>query len=659
MTPVQRLRSWWGVLGLPEKALILLLVVYLTTRSLLPSGISLLLALALPVLLVWVACRNLRGSMRQLLWRLRNRLLVSYLFIAVVPVVLIAVLAGIFAWIVSGQIATFLVNSELDRRINNLRGSAQALVRSPVPDRRRILQRVGPMLQQRLGGVEILVWDDGAELRFPELNKLEAPPAGWHEVSGIVAKDGLLYCWAHTRYGERRATIVAPLTRAFLLDLAPGLGVVTLVHFPEQAQEHRPRRSLRLHEFVPAEDPEGPMHVPPPVNRLDVEVVWGTPVEVGVWDNPGIRERALLGVHSRISTVLGMVFRQRAEGGLVTYLLYFVIGLFLTVELISLVVGVSLTRTITGAVHDLYEGTERVRRGDFAHRIEVQGDDQIAAVSHSFNRMAENLEQLLAVAKEKERLQTEIEIAREVQTQLYPKRVPELPSLQLGAMCSPARMVSGDYYDYLGLYRTGAVLAIGDVAGKGISAALLMATLQSSLRTQVRASLEMAAENQRFDVLSTSRLVTRLNQQLFTDTSPEKYATFFFSVYSEATGQMTYTNAGHLPPLLLRQGSVSRLDVNGTVVGAFPSAEYGDSRLDLLPGDLLVCYTDGVTEPENIYGEPFGEERLLNTLLRNAHRDLNGIIASVMESVVDWTGSTELQDDMTLLLAKRVAAAAD
>jgi phosphoserine phosphatase RsbU/P len=277
-------------------------------------------------------------------------------------------------------------------------------------------------------------------------------------------------------------------------------------------------------------------------------------------------------------------------------------------------------------------------------------------LSASFNRMTEDLERLVEVAKEKERLQSEIEIAREVQNQLFPKSLPVSETLRLAAECRPARLVSGDYYDYMNL-ESQIALGIGDVAGKGISAALLMATVQSTMRTQLRAGQVWAARAGNggpAPALSTAALVTRLNQQLFAFTPPEKFATFYFALYDDRTGLMTYTNAGHLPPILIRGGAATRLEVTGTVVGAFSFAEYGESTLRLERGDLLACFTDGVTEPENEFGEMFGEERLTDLILKHASRESGEIIAAVMESVREWTGSPELQDDMTLLLARRV-----
>jgi sigma-B regulation protein RsbU (phosphoserine phosphatase) len=213
-------------------------------------------------------------------------------------------------------------------------------------------------------------------------------------------------------------------------------------------------------------------------------------------------------------------------------------------------------------------------------------------------------------------------------------------------------MVSGDYYDYQRLDEDILALAVGDVAGKGISAALLMATVQSALRTQVRHCLETRRAGN--SLVSTSDLVSKLNQHLYANTTPEKYATFCFGVYDERNSLFTYTNAGHLPPMLMRDGEPTMLDVNGTVVGAFPFSRYGESQILLLPGDLLLFYTDGITEAENPYGEQFGDERLLEALRRHRHLSPDEILPKVVELVSEWTASPELQDDMTLLLARRV-----
>jgi sigma-B regulation protein RsbU (phosphoserine phosphatase) len=330
-------------------------------------------------------------------------------------------------------------------------------------------------------------------------------------------------------------------------------------------------------------------------------------------------------------------------------------AVFLFLQVVSVYIGVRVTRSITSAVHELYEGTVRIREGDLEHRIRVDGEDQLAELSRSFNTMSENLARLLVAEKERQRLQAELEIAREVQAQLHPKPVEGIGSLRIASVCNAARMVSGDYYDYQSLDGSRFVMAIGDVAGKGISAALLMATLQSAMRSQLRQCMEAAAASDGAGhTVSTARLVSNLNQQLYASTSPEKYATFFFSVYDEATSTLAYTNAGHLSPVLIRGGQAIALDSNGMVVGAFPFSKYGESSIRLEPGDLLACFTDGITEPENAYGEMFGEPRLIELLKEHAHMDGEEIAAHVVAEVTRWTSTSELQDDMTILLAKKV-----
>ncbi len=596
---------------------------------------------------IWLAVRLLRMAAQHAVWRLRNRLLVTYLFIAVVPILLILLLAAVGSEFLARQLAVYLVTSELDRRVENLRAAANSVELASSTDRPGVVSgMIDLFYMKRFPGIEVLVREGNRTIRYP-IGSSPAPPRdGWGDISGLLIRDGQFFLWAHNATAWGDITITAPVTRDFLAGLVPNLGVVDL-------SESGTSRAV----FGSGASKGGTM--PPPINRFDNEFVWPATIPVADWDSPGRQRNVLLVVRSRTSAVLSAVFNRKTDLFQSSLEIILVIGVvvFFIVEIISLVIGVAMTRTITGAVHRLYQGTQRMIEGDFSHRIEVTGKDQLAELSRSFNTMTENLERLLVVAKEKERLQSEIEIAREVQSQLYPRQVPKTRTLRLTAICQPARMVSGDYYDYECIRDSQVALAIGDVAGKGISAALLMATLQSSLRTQLQNWLEVAASagnGVSFKSVSTSTLVSRLNNQLHAYTSPEKYATFCLGVFDEPTAAFTYTNAGHLPPLLVRDGEGHRLDVNGTVVGAFPFSNYGESRLEMKSGDLLVFFTDGVTEPENEYGEMFGEDRLIDLIIRNAHRSEPEIIDLVLSSVRQWTASEELQDDMTILMARRV-----
>jgi sigma-B regulation protein RsbU (phosphoserine phosphatase) len=610
------------------------------------SGLKFLAAAGVIITGPWLAVRLLRKAV----WRLRNRLIVTYMFIAVVPIVLVAALASMGGYLLISQLAVYLVTSELDRRIDSLDTAADSIVRTPPADRPAVMRRMVDLFySDRNPGLEIVVREGANLTRYPDDGKLPAPRREWRNTRGVLLREGRIYAWSHRRTETGDVTVAAPLTGDFLAGLVPNLGAVNFLESRGGPEIHS---STTKHAL------------PPPLNRFDREVHWFATIPAALWDEPGKdAEGPIVAVHSRISAVLSTVFNRKTDPAqqFFQWVLIAVAIIFLVVEAVSMIIGVSMTRTITAAVHRLYEGTQKVMEGNFSHRIEVKGKDQLADLSESFNRMTENLERLLVVAKEKERLQSEVEIAREVQSQLYPRVVPQTRTLRLTAVCHPARMCSGDYYDYEVIRDSQVALAIGDVAGKGISAALLMATLQSSLRSQLQSALEIAATagngiagNSLLPLLSTSHLVSRLNNQLHAYTSPEKYATFCFGIFDEPTGIFTYTNAGHLPPLLVRDGTAERLDVNGTVVGAFPFAKYDESRLELKSRDLLVCYTDGITEPENEYGEMFGEDRLIDLIARSSHLNDEQIIELVLESVREWTATDELQDDMTLLLARRV-----
>lgn len=621
--------GFWRRLGWVEKAFLVLVVVYaLLFFTRVAPGLQTLVAFAGFFLGLLALIRLIRRTVRRAIWRLRNRLVLSYLFIGVVPILLILTLVGIASYFVIGQMAVYLVNTELTRRINFLAGPAEAMIRVPDPNPELFASRFAPMMQNRFRTFEILIRGRNPMLYPPDAT-IEAPPIVWKRADGLVIKDKKVYAWVHAVSGDNEITMMAPVTHDLLTELVPGLGDVDLAPFTAHSRENL---------------------VPEKQNAFDLAVSGFYPISIPAWESPQSSRIAILLVKTRFSAVLGTVFGQKLQWGETALGLFLVVlVLFLLQGLASLVAGVRLSRSITGAVHELYEGTVHVKEGNFTYRIPVKGDDQLAELSTSFNTMTENLGRLLVVAKEKERLQSELEIAREVQAQLFPKAAPANRTLKLAAACSPARSVSGDYYDYLAISEGAVAFAIGDVAGKGISAALLMASIQSAMRTQLTAT-----NGTRPDHFSTASLVGTLNRQLWASTSPEKYATFYFALYDETQQALTYTNAGHLPPFLLRDGKFEKLEPNGTVVGIFPAAKYGEATVQLEPGDLVVAYTDGIVEPENTYGEMFGEERLQEMLIKHAHTDSGEIMARVMEAVVQWTGSSELQDDMTMLVARRV-----
>jgi sigma-B regulation protein RsbU (phosphoserine phosphatase) len=213
----------------------------------------------------------------------------------------------------------------------------------------------------------------------------------------------------------------------------------------------------------------------------------------------------------------------------------------------------------------------------------------------------------------------------------------------------PARIVSGDYYDFLPLGANELGLAIADICGKGISAALLMSSLQATLRSNV---LNLWRQDGVNENKSLSKIVEMLNGQIYNFTSDNKFATFFYAVYDDVTQTLTYCNAGHNPPLYFTGKEVIRLRTGGTVVGIFPDSKYEQETIILKPGDLLVAYTDGITESMNENGEEFGEDRLIQLIQKYSNLDSDKMKGVIVEEVLAWSLAEERQDDMTVIVAK-------
>ena len=236
---------------------------------------------------------------------------------------------------------------------------------------------------------------------------------------------------------------------------------------------------------------------------------------------------------------------------------------------------------------------------------------------------------------------------REVQERLFPQDYPAVPGLELAGACRPALAIGGDYYDFVPLEGGRLGIAIGDISGKGIPAALLMATLRAFLRGQtVRGRGELA------------RLMADLSGLVYESSAPNRYATFFYAEYDPSTRRLQYVNAGHNPPMLLRAdpaGDVVRLTTGGPVIGLLPECDYTQDEVQLAPGDLLVAFTDGISEAMNADFEEWGEERLLPALRDGRRAPLPHIIERVRAAADTFVAGAAQHDDMTMILVRLTA----
>ncbi len=626
--------------------------------------------LLLPVLLIFLLILLVRFVRFRLLWTVRNRLIVTYLLMGLAPLVLFVLLAGISAYIFSGQFATNLAGAALMEEqllLKDRSGALTAIVGHFVEnDPRASTVNLQQVPKGSLADARDAAWHDGKPVRLLEngehgpARELTLPDwaqPGWN---GLVAEDGRLFLRSVGGYvhdGHSVMVVVSvPLSRDRLDRIVQGLGKVNILPGVGLERKGQPTHDPAAPHFTPDIAPIRGGVLPPPAFFFDTPVSFLAPLHCIAW-RTGMEVPVAVQVESRPALLYGRLFRDSVRiGAAVRVALLAVMALFALIEIFAFYMAVRMSRTVTQSVADLYAATRAIDGGNLDHRITVRRRDQLAALATSFNTMAGSLAAFLARQREQERVENELLIAQEVQNNLFPHSPVRLPGFELYGVCKPARAVSGDYYDFI-LDREGELaFALGDISGKGISAALLMASLHAAVRAYratgdaLEGCLSPAPDG---EFASPGKLLALLNTHLYTTTQPEKYATLFFACYNSAARTLTYSNGGQLPPFLMGQdGSVRRLSCGGSVVGLLPGLSYREATVQLSTGDLLIAYSDGVTEPENEFGE-FGESRLLDIVRAHQHESLAIIAQQALGALRGWIGEIEQPDDITLVLARQ------
>jgi sigma-B regulation protein RsbU (phosphoserine phosphatase) len=608
-----------------------------------------------------VALVLLPPRVRALLWRVRNRLLFTYFLVGVVPVVLIGLLVSFGAKILLGQYAADRVREAIDDQTNAVASVAQTMQvvasrGTGAPPDALALSPLLNELRQRTPGVRAIVRIGTRVVTMPDDGELREIPS-WSEdgFKGPLASAGRYFIGAQAGGGQGTTVFTyLPLTGDTLTALTQGIVLVAIAD---------PGVSVRIdlgknQAFFRKDGVETPAEslraaaLPAPRGFWDRAVPWLLPLEMRAASGEGTA--VTLALMSRPSLLFTRLFTGLGPFGIVIAILTAGLALvLLLLEIASIIWSVRLTRSITRAVHDLYEATRQVAAGNLSHRTPIRAHDQLSELAGSFNGMTDRLTHLIAEVREKEKLESELAIARRVQIELFPKIVPTLRTLELAGLCVPSRFVSGDYYDIVRLDDRWTALALGDISGKGIAAALVMASVQSALHAQLKFTGPLSAQLSKDDLPSTAAWMARLSEQIYENTPPEKYATFFCAAYDEQLGRLVYTNAGHLSPILVRGGTITSLEPTGMVIGLLPNFSYEQQVIDLQPGDLLVAYTDGITEAENAASEQFEAKRLTELLIEHAHEPLDDIIHIVTDRVRAWAHDPDSQDDITLLLARK------
>jgi len=604
----------------------------------------------------WLVVLIVVRHREQFLWRVRGKLILSYVFLGFVPVVLLLTFALAAGFVVYTNLAGYLFHQGFQEVVDDLVLIAESSV-ADVPDDAGRLQAA---LDRAVAGVAG---------RYPSIS-LVALPLDAGATPGLVADaaPAVAGAWRHqppvttmpswlmVRRQFRGALVPRadsgeePQLVARAAVTAGGGRYLVIADVPIDTD-----LVLRLHGRTGTR-----------VRGLSLDgaasrVEWGfgDPIDAtGAfrqtvafmdyldWDT-GRSARASVELEASPAGLYDHVTdMQPPEFSLILVLL--VLGaLFLIIQGSALVHGVVLARSITSAVHELAVGTERVRSGDFAHRISIEYRDQLGDLAESFNRMSGSIEHLLHVQREKQRLDDELRIAREIQQSLLPVELPDIDGLSIADVCEPAREVGGDYYDFFELGPRQLGVLIADVAGKGTSAALYMAELKG---------LMIALSH---TTRSPRELLIRVNRLLANHLDNRSFITMTYVVIDLDRRTLTMARAGHTPLLVVSGGQSEVIAPEGMVLGLrLPGAlerfeeVLAEHTRPLHTGDIVVLYTDGVTEAMDRTGELFGDGALARVVVGQRDRDAAGIRERVLRDVRAFVGDAEPHDDMTMIILK-------
>ena len=616
--------TWPGRLFLVAAALKLLVAVLRRVTGV-PGAIELLSSAATIGLMVSVGYfvwRLFLLMKRRLLWRVRRKLILSYIFIGVVPALLIIAFFTLGAFVISTNVSAYLFRDGYDDMVNYAGLAANAAASE--------VGRAPAAAGETMARVQRNASNAGRQYRRLSIvfvpNAEGAPPlvrAGEWSLGYVI--------------------VDLPIDGQIFDSLYESTGVkADVVSLGGDSSAPLPTPAVRTGDGG---------------QSFSLFGRGVTILDATSWDS-GVVHRATISntytmreLYDKLSDAQSAQVGTMSLGEAILYILVVVAFLFLIIEFVALVMGLALARSITSSIHELFMGTERVRHGDFTHRIDIMTNDQLGELAGSFNQMIGSIENLLQTAAEKKRLEEELRIARQIQMSLLPRGPLDVPGLAVTALCVPAREVGGDYYDFFKLPGGLLGVLIADVSGKGTSAALYMAELKGLVL-----SLSQI-------YLSPKKLLTEVDRIIADNLDSRSFITMTYAVIDLKAGRMTYARAGHTPLIFMRSlvagETVRVLAPSGLVVGLhIPGAHekfielLEEESLDLNTGDVIVLYTDGVSEAMNSDADLFGDSRLSRIIEEHGHLESGELRERILREIESFVGAADQHDDMTMILMK-------
>jgi sigma-B regulation protein RsbU (phosphoserine phosphatase) len=612
---------------------------------------------------------------RRLLWRVRRKLIVSYIFIGFVPVLLLIAFFLVSGTLLFLNVSAYVLRSRIATVVDQTRFLAQAaaidMQRAQTPrEVAEIVARRQAAAVSRYPMVSYAVIPTSpscatASPRSTHATALAGPwshvpaPASvpvWAEcmdVGNLIITDtepaSLVVRAVAWLEGARNAIVVdVPVGEGLRKELRDEMGITigAISTVDEEETASAPRTRSRIVPEISALD----LNPSEPIKWVGFlyYVDWPT----GKTNTATVSFRMGLGsVYDYLSgPSLGRI-NNFNFGQFLLVAVAIVAALFLIIQAVAFMMGLTLARSITGSVHELFAGTERVRRGDFTHKIAIRSRDQLGELAASFNSMTSSIEELLQQKAEKERLEQELRIARSIQMSLLPQGSLVFPGVSLSGHCVPAREVGGDYYDFLPLDDARIGILIADVAGKGTSAALYMAELKGLML-----SLSELHASPRHLLIAANRIISK-------HLDARSFITMMYAVVDLRARTITLARAGHCPLVYVpgpyaTSRTSQTLQPDGMVLGLqFDTGDlFGRTLAELtLPlgsGDLFLLYTDGISEAMNLAGDCFGDARLADLACLHADLASDDMRDCILREVQTFTGSAAQHDDMTMVLLK-------
>jgi sigma-B regulation protein RsbU (phosphoserine phosphatase) len=677
------------VIGLVVKALVSLVGLALGHVPTFFTVVDTVAGLAVAAGLVYFAFRLTVLAKRRLLWRVRRKLILSYVFIGFVPALLLAAFSLLVGFLLFYNFSSYLVQSRLRALSEQARflaqGTALEIQRSGGRDVASIISHRQANADGEYPDTSIAVVSvnrqcdaAGADASArsplpPDFRRLTSGP--WahvdppREIPAWITCDGFSGVLAYTHHRADGGTDTHLLVRgvAFPDAARPAYAVIVDLLVNDAIRQQLWKDTGVALKTVTALPPQRGNDTQPMTGRDgdDSDAASAAPatnirslpslMEYRDWatGTPGsLMATTALSVgelYDRISAAQGSVGGRTFGQNLL--LVLFVIGaLFLIIQAMALIAGFALAKSLTGSVHQLFTGTERVRQGDFTHKIAIKTEDQLGELAGSFNSMTASIEDLLRQAQEKKRLEEELRIAHEIQMSLLPQGPLTMPGLSVTALCVPAREVGGDYYDFLPLddHRVGVLIA--DVSGKGTSAALYMAELKGLVL-----SLSEIHTSPRSMLIAANRIIAA-------HLDARSFITMTYAVIDMRARTMTYARAGHTPLIFVpgcRGPRTAQILVpDGMVVGL--KLDHGEmferhlheETIPLNPGDVCLFFTDGISEAMNPHDDLFGEARLGQFVERHADLPSEELRERMLREIAAFVGDAPQHDDMTMILLK-------